>query len=227
MSAWLSVFWAILAKDLRVELRSKQTLAMMTLFGFVLTAILAYGLVSDPATNRVVYPGALWIALLFTGALGIGRTFAQEAAFDAFSALVLSPAPREAILLAKILGNLLLILMVMALVAPLIAVMLHLNFTGEEAGLVALHLLLSALGFVVVGTPLAVMATSARFAEVLLPLVVFPLVSPVLISGVKGVGVALGTTTGDDPWSWIQLTLAFDVVYGAGGLLLFSKMVSE
>ncbi len=223
----LKVLGLLLLKDLRIELRSKELLATMLLFGAVLTMVLAYGFINDPEINRGLLPAALWIALLFTGSLGIGRTFAREAEYDAFSALILSPTPPAALLLSKILGNLLLISLVMLLVAPILIIMLHIEISGVEAAQLLLIFGLGALGFVLVGTPMAVMAVNARFAEVLLPMVVFPLISPILISGAQGASVILGTSVGTDPWPWIQLILAFDWVYGVGGLLLFSRMVSE
>ncbi len=216
----------VLAKDARTELRSKQTLATMLLFGLVLTFVYAFGFVSDPATNKKVMPGAMWGALLFAGTLGVGRTFAREAEDGAFGALVLSPAERSAILLAKIAVNVALSALVMVVVVPLLAVMLRVDLT-DCAGLIALQLLLGAIGFAAVGTPLAVMAVSARFAEVLLPIVVFPMVTPVLIAGVKGASVALGTAIETDPWPWLQFTAAYGLVFGAGGLFLFERMVTE
>ncbi len=222
----MTVVGTVLSKDVRTELRSKETLATMLLFGMVLTFVFAFGFVSDPKRNLEVIPGALWSALLFTGALGVGRTFAREAKDGAFSALVLAPIDRAAVLLAKCIANVLLIALVMLLVTPTVSVMLGVDL-GPHAGIVALQLGLGALGFAFVGTPLAVMAVNARFAEVLLPMVVFPLLSPLVISGVKGTGVALGTTIGDDPWSWIQFSAAYDLVFGLGGLVLFDKMVSE
>lgn len=223
---YLATVLAVLAKDLRTELRAKETLATMVLFGLVLTFVFAFGFVADPATNRKILPGALWAALLFTGVLGVGRTFAREAEDGAFSALVLSPADRSAVLLAKILGNFTLSALVMVLVTPLLGVLLRVDMTGQ-AGIIALQLALGAFGFAVVGTPLAVMAVNARFAEVLLPMVVFPMVSPVIISGVKGTAVVLGATIGEDPWPWIQLVAAYDLAFGLGGLFLFDKMVTE
>lgn len=223
---FLSVVGVVLAKDLRTELRSKQTLMTMAMFGLVLTFVFAFGFVADPATNKKVLPGALWASLLFTGTLGVGRTFAREAELGAFAALVLSPADRAAVLLGKMLGNLAMSIVVMVLVVPLMALMLRVDITGTAA-IIALQLLLGALGFAVVGTPLAVMAVNARFAEVLLPIVVFPLVTPVLIAGVKGTGIALGTTIGEDAWGWVQFIAAFDVAFGVGGLFLFERMVTE
>lgn len=226
--SYLGTVKTVLFKDLRTELRSKETLATLLLFGAVLTFVLAFGLTNDPKLNRRIMPGALWIALLFSGTLGVGRTFAREAEDGAFTALVLSPAPRSAILLAKIIGNLLMTLFVIALVLPLLIVLLRVDLDGVLLPVVA-HLALGAVGFAVIGTPLAVMAVNARFAEVLLPMVIFPLVVPLLIAGVKGTGVVLGVVVADadNPLVWIQLMLAFDLFYGVGGLLLFERMVSE
>lgn len=223
---YFHTFATVLSKDLRTELRSKQTLVTMLLFGLVLTFVYAFGFVSDPATNKKVLPGAMWGALLFAGTLGVGRTFAREAEDGAFAALVLSPADRSAILLAKIVVNVALSALVMIIVVPLLAVMLHVDLV-PHAGIVTAQLALGALGFAVVGTPMAVMAVGARFAEVLLPIVVFPMVTPVLIAGVKGAGVVLGTTFETDPWPWLQFTAAYDLCFGLIGLFLFERMVTE
>ena len=223
---YAQVVGAVLRKDLQSELRSKETIATMALFGIVLAFVFAFGFVADPVSNRRIMPGALWSALLFTGALGVGRTFAREAEDAAFSAVVLSPASRSAVLVAKIIVNVVMNSGVMLLVAPLLVIMLHVGLEAH-AGIIALQLFLGVVGFSVVGTPLAVIAVNARFPEVLLPMVVFPLVTPVLIAGVAGTGIVLGVTIGDDPWPWIYFTAGFAVTFGAAGLFLFEWMVTE
>ena len=223
---FLAALWIILLKDLKSEARSKQTIATMALFGLVLAFIFAFGFVADPMTNLKVMPGALWGSLLFTGTLGVGRTFAQESQEGAFAALVLSPAPRSAILLAKVLMNFILTLLVMVVVTPVLAVMLHVDLSGH-AGIIALQIALGSLAFAAVGTPLAVVAVNARFAEVLLPMVIFPMLTPVLIAGVKATGIVLGTTVGIEPWPWMHFMVAFIVFFGTMGLFLFDRMVTE
>jgi heme exporter protein CcmB len=223
---YLDTLRGMLAKDLRIELRSKEVLFTLVLFGLVMVLVFAFGFASDEKTSRAVLPGILWATLLFSGTLGIGRTFGREARDGAFQALVLSPAPRSAVLLAKVTVNLALMLFVMALLTPVLAVMLRVDLS-PCAGIIALQLTLGALGFAVVGTPLAVMAINARFAEVLLPLVVFPLAAPVLICGVNGTGAVLGTVIDPDPLPWLRMTAAFDAIYFAGGLFLFERMVTE
>ena len=71
------------------------------------------------------------------------------------------------------------------------------------------------------------MAVNARFAEVLLPMLVFPLVSPVLIAGVTATGATLGTIAADDPATFVRLMAAFDVVYAVGGYVLFERLLTE
>ena len=216
----------LLKKDAVLELRSKQTMMTMLLFGAVLTFMYAIGFETNPGVNRQVFPGVVWGALLFTGALGVGRTFSHESASGAFEALILSAVPRSALLMSKMVVNLCLILLVMSIVVPLFAVMLRVDLSGLEFTL-ALQILVGTIGFSAVATPLSVIAVGARFPEVLLPVVIFPLVTPVLISGVKGTGVLLGVAIGGSPWSWISFSSAFAVVMLTIGVLLFEKLVTE
>ena len=223
---FMATVYTILRKDIQSELRSKQTVVTMLLFGVVLTMVFAFSFVTDPETNRMVFPGAVWGALFFSAVLGVGRTFAREAENGAFTALMLSPADRSAVLLAKIIANFLLVVAVMVLVVPLLAVMLHVDCSGIELWL-AIQIVSGCIAFAVVATPLAVLAVNARFAEVLLPTVIFPMVTPVLIAGVKGTGVLMGTTVGDDPVPWLKFTWAFALVFGLLGMSLFNRMVTE
>lgn len=223
---WFDTVSVVWRKDMRIELRSKDTLVTLVLFALVMTMVFTFGFASDPQSNRRVFPSVLWANVLFCGTLGVGRTFAREARDGAFTALVLSPAHRGAILTAKTLVNLLLTLVVTALTTPILAVMLRVDLT-PVMGVLSAQLLLGSLGFALVGTPLAVMAVNARFAEVLLPMVVFPLVAPVLIAGVTGTAAILGTIPEHDPRPWIQLMLGFDLVYLLGGQFLFDRMVTE
>lgn len=225
-SSFWRCFQAILEKDLKIEARSKETLATVTLFGVVLTFLFAFGFIGDPATNLAVTPGILWVALLFIGALSIGRTFAREQENSAFTALALSPAPRSTILAAKVLVNMVVMLGVMLVITPLLAILMHIDLSEHILGLTAL-LFLSAAGFALVGTPLAVMAVGARFPEVLLPMVVFPLVTPVMICGVRGAAALLGISVDLDYLAWTHMILAFDLMIGVGGFFLFDWMVSE
>jgi heme exporter protein B len=219
-------FRAVLVKDARVELRARETLVTLAFFALVLSLVFTFGFSGDELTNRILFPGCLWAIVLFAGTLATGRTFAREARDGAFAALVGSPAHRGGILAAKVTLNFALSLFVALLAAPLLAVLLRVDAAAHLAPLVG-QLTLGVLGFALVGTPLAVVAVNARFAEVLLPMLVFPLVTPVLIAGVSATAATLGTVPDQDVGPWWQLLIAFDVVYGIGGQLIFEQLVTE
>jgi heme exporter protein B len=222
----LQAFMVLMNKDVVIELRSKESMATLTLFAAVLAFVFAFGFMGDPQVNLQVVPGILWASLLFTGALGVGRTFAREQEQDVFTALILSPVPRAMILASKVCINLLLSLGTMLFMTPLIAILLHVDLSPYWQEL-SILIFLSALGFTLTATPLAVMAINARFPEVLLPMVVFPLVSPVMICGVRGCAALLGTSVDQDYWAWAQMMLAFDLMIGLGSFFLFDWMVNE
>ncbi len=224
--SYMKALKLLLAKDLRLEFRSMQTIMTMLLFGAVLTIM--YGLGFEIGDNTNVFPGVVWGSLLFTGALGVGRSFARESVSGAFEAIILSQVPRSALLWSKIVMNIGLILFVMAVVVPLFVVMLRVDVSGRELVL-ALQVLVGTIGFCAVATPLSVIATGARFPEVLLPMVIFPLVTPVLIAGVKGTSL-LFTPAGSQMasyWPWMSFSCAFAVVFLTIGVLLFDRLVTE
>ena len=215
----------LLQKDLQLELRSKQTIMTMLLFGVVLTFLYAIGFETNPEVNRKVFLG-LFGGVALHGSVGCWTNVFPRAATGAFEALVLSGLPRSCLLLSKFIVNVLLILLVMMIVVPLFAVLLRVDLTGLELVLM-LQVIVGSLGFSAVATPLSVIAIGAKFPEVLLPVVIFPLVTPILISGVKGTGVLLGVMIGDSPWGWMSFSAAFSVVFLTIGILLFEKLVTE
>ena len=210
-------FWGALTllmrKEFRLELRSKQTLITMLMFGVVLTFMYSIGFETDPGTNRKVFSG-------------VGRSFAHESSSGVFDALMLAPLPRSAILVSKLLVNVILMSIVMIVVIPLFAVMLRVEI-ADVLPMLSLQVFVGIVGFCSIATPVSVIGTTARFPEVLLPMVVFPLITPVLIAGVKGTGVLLGTAIGDSPLGWVYFTAAFSTVFLTLGVLLFDKLVTE
>ena len=136
----------------------------------------------------VCFPGVLWGCVFFTAALGVGRTLLVRRK-GAFTALVLSPGDRAGLLVAKMVVNCLLSFVTVVVVFPLLVMLLDVKLIDPDglpvAGIICAQLGSGLVGFSVVATPLAVMAVNARFAEVLLPLIIFPMVTPILIAGVR------------------------------------------
>ncbi|HYO47472.1 MAG TPA: heme exporter protein CcmB, partial [Gemmatimonadota bacterium] len=92
---------AILAKDLRLELRRVETVATMVVFAVLVALMFVFAGDPTPEDLRRLGPGALWVSLLFAGALGFSRWFAQEERNQALQGLLVSPIDRAALFAGK------------------------------------------------------------------------------------------------------------------------------
>ncbi|MBE3565795.1 MAG: heme exporter protein CcmB [Thermogemmatispora sp.] len=213
---------AILGKDIRYELRSKQTWLGMGLFALLVFVIFNFAFDLRVENRAAVAPGALWVAFVFASLLGLGRTIAAEREGGSLDRLLLCPVDRRAIYLAKLLGNLLFIGIVELVALPIFAALFSVPlFSGELLPIV----LLGTLGVAIIGTLFSAMTAATRARELLLPLLVFPLIVPVVIAAVRATG-ALMITAPDEP-PWLGLLAAFDVIFLSLALLTFSYVIEE
>jgi hypothetical protein len=117
--------WALACKDLRVEARAREAFATMLFFAALVLLVFNFALEPGSAALREAAGGLLWVAFLFTGMLALGRTFQAERENECLEALVLTPAPREAIFFGKFAGNLVVMLAAEALILLIFAVLLN------------------------------------------------------------------------------------------------------
>jgi heme exporter protein B len=213
---------AILGKDIRYELRSKQTWLGMGLFALLVFVIFNFAFDLRVENRAAVAPGALWVAFVFASLLGLGRTIAAEREGGSLDRLLLCPVDRRAIYLAKLLGNLLFIGIVELVALPIFAALFSVPLLSGELLPVVL---LGTLGVAIIGTLFSAMTAATRARELLLPLLVFPLIVPVVIAAVRATG-ALMITAPDEP-PWLGLLAAFDVIFLSLALLTFSYVIEE
>src|SRR5579884_561611 len=121
----LRLFWdqtlAILAKDIRTELRARQVWLAMGMFALLVLVVFNFAFDLQVENKAAVAPGALWIAFVFASVLGLGRTLSSEREKGSMDRLLLCPVDRQAIFLAKLTGNLLFIGAVEVVAVPLFA----------------------------------------------------------------------------------------------------------
>ena len=218
---WKQV-WAIVWKDIRYELRSKQTWTGMGLFALLVLVVFNFAFDLRVDNTLAVAPGALWIAFIFASILGLGRTIAAEREHGSMDRLLLCPVDRKAIYLAKLLGNLLFIGVVEIVALPVFAVLF--NIPLFVAGLLPI-VFWSTLGIASVGTLFSAMAAATRARELLLPILVFPLIVPVVIGAVRLTGDILLPAANEPPW--LGLIIAFDVIFMSVSLLMFEYVIEE
>jgi heme exporter protein B len=214
--------WAILWKDIRCELRSKQTLMGMGLFALLVLVIFNFTFDLRANNTVAVAPGALWVAFIFASMLGLGRTMAAEREQGSLDRLLLSPVDRKAIYLAKLLGNMLFIGVVELVALPAFAILFNLPFSG---GALIPIVLLGTLGIASIGTLFSAMAAATRARELLLPILVFPLIVPIVIAAIRLTQDVMAPTMNEPPW--LSLMVVFDVIFVSISMLAFQYVIEE
>ncbi|MGH2392575.1 MAG: heme exporter protein CcmB, partial [Candidatus Limnocylindria bacterium] len=177
-----------------------------------------------PADLARVGPGALWAAVLFAGALGFERWFAEEERNAALQGLLLTPVDRELLFLGKWAGATLFLLVLEALLVPAAATLYRLDLHGDWARF-ALLLVVVTVGYAALGTFFAAVAARTTASQLLLPVLLFPLSVPLLLAGIEG-GQALSSGSGDYG-DWLGLALAFDVIFGTVCTMGFGTVIEE
>ena len=204
--------WAILWKDLLIEVRTKGSFNAMIFFAALVLFIFAFAIGPDPALLRELAGGLLWVGITFTGVLSLSRTFHSEELSGGLEGLELYPGEIRAVYLGKLLGNVILLLAVEAVLFPTAAVLFQVDIVSHAPGLIGVAVL-GTLGFSIIGTFYAALTLHLRARELMLPLLLLPLLVPVLLGAVSATtalltGEGTGATGG-----WIRLLIAFDVIY--------------
>ena len=220
LRALLAVVW----KDLAAELRSRELLSAMLVFALLVILIFNFALELDPRTRSTVTSGVLWVTFAFAGTLGLNRSMAIEKDRGCLDGLLLAPVDRSAIYFGKAIGNLVFMLMVEIIVLPVYTVLYSVNLF--QPGLI-LVIVLGSIGYTAIGTLLASMAVHTRTRDILLPILLFPVAIPVLIAAVKASAGFLGSIPLEEIMPWLNLIIAYDIIFIAVAFMVFDFIVEE
>jgi len=218
----------IAAKDLRIELRSREILATMTFLAVVVVLIFSFAfVVGDARPPAPVTAGILWIAVIVSGTVGLGRTFDRERDGEAIRSLLLSPAPRGAIYLGKLTATVVLMLVTETVLTALCGVLFSAGIAAELANVAAL-LVLGAIGFASVGCVFSAALLRSRSRDVLLSTLLYPIIVPIVIAGARGTAQVLDPVSPDFDGAlfWTQFLLALDVIFVTVGLWAFEPIAA-
>jgi heme exporter protein B len=201
----------LLGKELRTEFRSRELLTTTVVFILMILVLFSYTFDPTSAESRRFGPGLLWLAFLFAASLMLQPCFLREQTNDTLSALRLSVDDPFAIFLAKLTANTLFLLLTELLLLPIFSVLYNVPVL-PVLGWLILVLFLGSLGVSIAGTALSAISAQARMRELLLPLLLLPLLTPVLVASTEVTATLL------DPaphvsWKGIGFLVVFDVVF--------------
>ena len=222
MSALFAVTRATLAKDLRLEWRSKDAINAMLFFSVLVVVIFSFAFDPTAEESRRIAGGLVWVAFLFAANVALNQTWMRELRNQVLDAYRVSPAPANALFLGKALGNFAFVTAVELLMTPLFIVFFNLRILGPAWQLMIV-LILGTWALVVNGTFFAAVSLRTRVRELMLPLLLFPVSIPALLGMVEATTAIL---TGDSsPRFWLNLLLVYDVVFTTACLLLFETVL--
>ncbi len=215
----------IFARELRAELRTRELLNTTAVFVLMAVVMFSFSLNPTAEESRRFGPGLLWLAFLFAGSLMLQPAFVREMANETLDALRLAPVNPAAILFGKAAANFVFLTAAEWLMLPVFAALFNVPLLSVW-GRLTLVLALGTLGFCVTGAMFSAMTAQARMRELLLPLLLLPVQTPVLVVGV-GATAALMTEPPELLVTPVKILVGFDVIFLATAWLLFEYLVEE
>ncbi|MGH9175062.1 MAG: heme exporter protein CcmB [Vicinamibacterales bacterium] len=219
----MSKVWSLVWKDLVVEFRGREFLGAMVVFALITIVTLNFAFDLSGSEREAAGAGGLWIAFLFAGMLGLGRSLAVERDRGTLEGLALCPVDAGTIFLGKFLSNVIFIGIVQLISLPVFAALYSLPALDP---LVLAIAAIGAIGFAGLGTLFSAMASSSRAREILMPLLLFPLAIPLVIGTVRATTYIFEGNSGD-AWPWFNLLAAFDVIFVTLSYVVFDLVLEE
>lgn len=222
MSLFRSITAASLAKDVRLEWRSKDAINSMLFFALLVVVVFSFSFDPNAEESRQIAGGLVWVAVLFAAVVALNQTWTRELRNQVLDAYRVSPAPANSLFLSKSLGNFIFVCVLEALMTPLFILFYNLRALGPGWQLIPIAVL-GTWAIVVNGTFFAALSVRTRAREIMLPLLLFPISIPALLGMVEGTTAILSGQY--SARFWIALLIAYDVVFTIASLFLFETVL--
>ncbi|HEY1801101.1 MAG TPA: heme exporter protein CcmB [Terriglobales bacterium] len=222
MSLFSSITVASLAKDIRLEWRSKDAINSMLFFALLVVVVFSFSFDPNAEESRRIAGGLIWVGFLFAAVVALNQTWARELRNQVLDAYRVSPASANSLFLAKALGNFIFVCVLEALMTPLFILFYNLRALGPAWQLIPIAVL-GTWAIVVNGTFFAALSIRTRSREIMLPLLLFPISIPALLAMVQGTAAVLGGEF--SARFWIALLVTYDVVFTIASLFLFETVL--
>jgi heme exporter protein B len=218
---------ALLAKDIALELRTKESIPAMVLFSVTTYVIFHFGLNRNEVSGDLA-AGVLWVTLLFASILGINRLFVAEHEQGGFDGFLLAPVDRTALFVAKALGLFAFLCVVEVVAVPAFAVLLLGPSPAQALPGLLLVLVLANAGVAVTGTLVAALAIQTRARDLIGPLLALPMLVPVVLASARASTPLLAQGgAGPLPGDWVAVLALYDLVFALIAYAVFDFLLED
>lgn len=192
--SWGRQLRALMLKDLRLEMRTRDTLVAMVLFAVVAMLIFQFAVGGRGLSLSDVAGGILWATLALTAVLGVGRSWVPEREQRVMDGILAAPVSRDVLMVAKAAAIYLYLIALEIIAVPLAALFFIRGGAPTDLLLIGVVCLLANLGIAVLGSLLACLALASRARELLLPVLFLPSLLPVVIAASGATQAVTGGT---------------------------------
>jgi heme exporter protein B len=215
---------AVAAKDLRSEIRTKESVNASVAFALVI--LLLFSFAFDPTEDqvRVLAGGLLWLVFAFAGTLILNRSFARELENDCLDALLASPVSGAQLYLGKVIANFLILIVVECFAMLVFTIFYNVHWT-QSIWLAFVVMLLGTWGLTVIGTLFSAMTVNLRLRELMLPMLVYPMMIPALMGAIQLSSLLVAGQPIGDNQIWFRVLVAFDVIFTLLSLALVETVL--
>lgn len=212
-------------KDLRSEIRSKETLNASLSFAIVILLLFSFAFEPTSEALEEMSGGLLWLVFAFAGALVVNRSFARDLPNDCLDALIASPISGSALFLGKAVANFVLLLVLELISLPVFGLFYGVDWTRQLWPLM-LTVALATWGISVVGTVFSAMTVNLRLRELMLPMLIYPILIPCLLGAIQlSAALLAGKPFNNDLEIWVRLLVGFDIIYTALAIALVDTLL--
>ncbi len=209
---------ALVAKDVRSELRTRYALNALLMFVITSVATILFALREDPASPEVL-GGMFWVVVFFSAMSGLSRIFVSEEEKGTAPTLQLIARP-TVVYFGKLLFNCALTL-ILTTAITILYVIIFPQFTVQSVPIFASTVLLGSLGFASAATIIAAIIAKANTRGTLYPVLSFPILIPLLMTVMKSTARALADEPFANALGELQVLVSYVLVMTGGSFLLF------
>ena len=220
------MFITLLKKDLKLEFRSKEIILSTFVLG--LSILLVFAL-SFQNQTKVIYEfssGILWVVILFISTFGLNRAFSIEQESRSMWSWLSSPIDRGLVFLSKMVSISIYVLLseIMFLIPFFIFMKIPTNFSLINLIII---ILVGTLAIITIGCLISTITLQTRIRNALIPILLFPSCTPIIISATKSTLLILKNRPFID-WSfWLLLMITFFIIFSLVGYIIFDKVIEE
>ena len=217
---------ALVQKDLRIDFRTRDIILSMLIFALLTLVIFNFAFDFNRIDRLLAAPGILWISILFASVLGLNKGFQSEKENDAIFGLVLAPVDPGVIYLAKFITNLIFLVIVEVFLVAAFIIFLNIPVTSNLFSLIGI-IFLTDIGIIALGTLVSAMAVNTRARETMLPIILFPMLVPVILSSINLTGFIIADMGVEAGSNWLKMIIAFDIIFFFASWVSFEHIIKE